>query len=307
MSSPKRPLPEQVATQIATTLPGSGVDRRTAALPQAPVPLSAPHDRTMTFAPNAFPQRRAALKTVMSMPQSDPPTSRRPGGGRWVGGPLLALGTGVLTAWLAGVIAGPPTKKPVGHLRLSSDPEGATVLVEGKVQPHPTPTLIDGEIGATLHVGFRLDGFIDKEADVFVGEGERPFRAKLDSTTAPRSTGGPAPEELIEAPPPAPRSLAPTSQKEERGHSRKEQRRDRLAVPPTPAAAGTGSLSVHVRPWAIVYVDGARIRQTPVDGYSISAGIHVVELVNEGLKKKEKVTVEVRNHGAEEVRRDWEK
>ncbi|MEO6954999.1 MAG: PEGA domain-containing protein [Polyangia bacterium] len=332
MSSPKRPLPEQVATQIATTLPGGSrpdphaspgpggpADRRTAALPQAPVPLSAPHDRTMTFDPSMLqpPQRRAALQTVMSMPQAvdDPPRARRPGNGRWVGGPLLAVGVGVLTAWLAGVIAGPPAKRPMGHLRLSSDPEGATVLVEGKVQPHPTPTLIEGEVGATMHVGFRLDGYIDKEADVFVGEGERPFRAKLDSTTAPHGTGAQAPDDPIDAPPPIPktddnprpRSLAPTPQKEDHGHAKKEPRHERTSVPPSPVATGSGTLSVHVRPWAIVYVDGAKIRQTPVDNYSITAGIHVVELVNEGLRKKEKVTVEVRNHGTEEVRRDWEK
>lgn len=331
MASPKRPLPEQVATQIATTLPGGSrpdpnaqgsphSDRRTAALPQAPVPLSAPHDRTMTFDPGMLqqPPRRAALQTVMSMPQAvdDPPPSRRPGNGRWVGGPLLAVGVGVLTAWLAGVVAGSPAKRPLGHLRLSSDPEGATVLVEGKVQPQPTPTLIEGEIGATLHVGFRLEGYIDKEADVFVGEGERPFRAKLDSTTATHVTGAPPPrEDPIDAPPPIPkadedtkpRSLAPSSQKDDRGHGHKEAHHDKPVVPPTPVATGTGALSVHVRPWAIVYVDGAKLRQTPVDSYSITAGIHVVELVNEGLHKKEKVTVEVRNRGTEEVRRDWEK
>jgi hypothetical protein len=213
MSNPKRPLPEHLATQIATTIPGGPggrpqgqgaptpqgpVDRRTAALPQAPVPLSAPTDRTMTFDPGALskPRGRVPLPTMMSMPQAREREPFRLGDGakRWIGGPLLAIVVCVLTTWLSGLIAPAAAAKNLGRLRLSSDPEGATVLVEGKVQPHPTPTIIEGEIGATLHVGFRLDGYSDKETDVLISEGERPFRAHLDQRDAPVRDPEPEPE-----------------------------------------------------------------------------------------------------------------
>ncbi len=91
-------------------------------------------------------------------------------------------------------------------------------------------------------------------------------------------------------------------------------KRDRDATPKrehiaqtsiAPAMGGTGTLSVHVRPWAIVYVDGAKIRQTPLDGHSLTAGIHSIEIVNDGIKKREKVTLEVRADKNAEIRRDW--
>jgi len=263
----------------------------------------------MSFEPYAAqPQRpRAPMHTVMTTPQPDarPPRTL----GRWIGGPVLAAVVGLLTVWIAGLIAGgsPQAAKNRGRLRLSSDPEGATVLVEGKVHPSPTPTVIDGEIGATLHVGFKLDGYFDKEADVFVGEGERPFRAKLDRREVaqpPPPPREPPPETSLAPPEPVPMV------KEERPRPKKEApRRERVPVSNTiaPVMSGTNLLSVHVHPWAIVYVDGAKIRQTPLDGHTLTAGLHTVELVNDGLRKKEKVTVEVRANGSEEIRRDWEK
>ena len=308
-------------TQIANLLPGQhgqgpGGDRRTAAMPPTPMPTAAPHARTMTFDPYApvTPRTRAPMATVMTSPQGQtlPPARRSGGVGRWIGGPALAALVGVLTVWVAGLVnaAGPPAH-PHGKLRLSSDPEGATVVVDGKVQTQPTPTVIEGEIGATLRVGFKLDGYLDKEADVFVGDGERPFRAKLDRRDAVVAPPiDPTPE-----PPP---NLAPPIAKEpkdDRTRTKKDTRRERPVVastntvsePPIPAASGSGALSVHVRPWAIVYIDGAKIRQTPLDGHQLGAGLHVVELVNEGIHKKEKVTLDIRANGHEEIRRDWEK
>ena len=122
----------------------------------------------------------------------------------------------------------------------------------------------------------------------------------------------------VEPPPEEPPNLAPPTlkdPKEDRKRNKGDtQHRDRPVVasptvtePPIPAASGSGALSVHVRPWAIVYIDGAKIRQTPLDGHTLAAGLHVVELVNEGIHKKEKVTLDIRANGHEEIRRDWEK
>lgn len=340
MSSPKKPSSEQAATLIATTLPGfanstpqsqpqGAPDRRTAALPQVSVPTSAPHDRTMTFDPQQLHEAHQALlrgprpemhTVVTSQPMapsagpalpstsSTPSPPPRPRGlprpiARWFLGPLLAAVMGIVTMGVAGLIAAAqPHVNTRGTLRISSDPEGATVILEGKVFPHATPTVIEGEIGATLRVGFKLDGYLDNEAEVFVGEGERPFRVKLERRDAqpPKPV---ATDEPDMATPISPRSLAP-----DRPRTKKDPSSHRTSSQTTvaPLMGGSGTLSVRVRPWAIVYIDGAKIRQTPVSGHTLTAGLHSVELVNEELKKKEKVTVEVRANGHEEIQRDWE-
>jgi hypothetical protein len=323
--STKKPLPEHVATQIAPQPgPGAGsIDRRTAALPQAPVPTAAPNARTMSFdrsqiaaGAGARPRETASRipqATVISAPErvAEPPRPRpRPSTrGRWVGGPIVALIVAVLTTWVAGLVNPAHSQvRNVGRLRLSTDPEGAAVLVDGKVQPKVTPTLIEGEIGATLHVTFKLDGYLDKDTDVFIGEGERPFRAKLEHHEI-----APAPDMALAIVPPTPVNLDPTPRVAPVDHGGHKKNRDHTAVavpssdPIVPAFGSTGTLSVHVLPWAIVYVDGAKIRQTPLDAQPFAAGMHVVELVNEQLHKKEKVNLQIRANGHEEIRRDWEK
>jgi hypothetical protein len=316
-----------VATQIAPA-PGQGAgstaDRRTAALPQAPVPTAAPNARTMSFdhaqiaaGAGARPRETASRipqATVISAPDrvAEPRQGRPNPWGRWVGGPLVALFVAIITAWLAGLVNPAHARGAnVGRLRLSTDPEGAAVLVDGKVQPKVTPTLIEGAIGVTLHVTFKLDGYLDKDTDVLIGDGERPFRAKLE-----RHEITPVTEPLpVVVPTPPPVSLAPTPRvtPEKSDHtSHKKVNRDHVVVSApsdsvAPPLGSSGTLSVHVLPWAIVYVDGAKIRQTPLDAQSFAAGMHVVELVNDELHKKEKVTLQIRANGHEEIRRDWEK
>lgn len=45
-----------------------------------------------------------------------------------------------------------------------------------------------------------------------------------------------------------------------------------------------GTLSVNSEPWSIVYLDGKRIRSTPLLGYKLAAGQHKVRLVNPAKK-----------------------
>jgi hypothetical protein len=324
--STKKQLPEHVATQIASQPgPGAGsIDRRTAALPQAPVPTAAPNARTMSFdraqiaaGAGARPRETASRipqATVISTPERAPesprPRPRSSTRGRWVGGPIVALIVAILTSWVAGLVNPAHSQtKNVGRLRLSTDPEGAAVLVDGKVQPKVTPTLIEGEIGATLHVIFKLDGYLDKDAEVYVSEGERPFRAKLDH----HDIAAPAPDMALPLAP-TPVNLDPTPRAVPSDHNTRKKNRDHaVSVAPTPsdpivpALGSTGTLSVHVLPWAIVYVDGAKIRQTPLDAQPFAAGMHVVELSNEQLHKKEKINLQIRANGHEEIRRDWER
>jgi serine/threonine-protein kinase len=233
-----------------------------------------------------------AVPTMMRQRPAELPPMRRPRAawGRWVAGPLLAVGVAAGTAALANVIMpaqpkGPPPK-PMGRLRLGSNPVGASLLIDGKIYPHFTPTTYEGEVGATLHVTFKLDGYAPKEADVVVGEGEHPFAAKLEPLPKP----APAPE-----PPPAP-APAPPPAHVHHEHAPKE----------PPVAAGTTMVSIFVRPWAIVYLDGTKLRQTPVVNFAVPSGKHTIELVNEGKNRREKIPVVLKPDEPQEIKRDWD-
>jgi tRNA A-37 threonylcarbamoyl transferase component Bud32 len=48
--------------------------------------------------------------------------------------------------------------------------------------------------------------------------------------------------------------------------------------PAPPAPVLTGTLSVNSEPWAVVFVDGVRLRSTPLLGHPLAVGLHVVRL-----------------------------
>ena len=61
-----------------------------------------------------------------------------------------------------------------------------------------------------------------------------------------------------------------------------------------------------VRPWAVVYIDGKQIKQTPLRDYAISAGKHTVMLVNENKGKRETISVNAIAGGNTAINRTWE-
>lgn len=245
-------------------------------------------------APGMMPQRQVVVPTMMrERPSGQLPPVRKPKKdstwGRWIAGPLIAAGVAAGTAALANVVLPIKSKtekaalKPQGHLRLQTDPPGASVTVNGANWSHFTPTVIDGDIGATLHVGFKLDGYAPKEADVYVTEGEHPFSVKLDTQVKAPPT--------VESPP----------VKEHHHHSSSS------STKPPKEEGGDGSITIHVRPWAIVYVDGTRLRQTPVQDFKLKAGKHTIELFNEGKNRREKIQIQVKTGESQEINRDWDK
>jgi hypothetical protein len=210
--------------------------------------------------------------------------------GRWLAGPVIAAVVAAGTFALAGVVMpikppGLPPPKPQGRLKLISDPPGASIMLDGKVFPHFTPYVIEGDVGATLHVEFKLDGYKLRAADVSILDGEHQFGAKLERAEAPAP---PPPEPVVAPPPPV---------KEHHHHS--------SSTPKEPA--GKATISVFVRPWAIVYVDGTRLRQTPVQAFELPSGKHTIELVNEGKNRREKIPLDLKAGATEEIRRDWDK
>jgi hypothetical protein len=228
------------------------------------------------------------VPTVMRQrPEKLPPMRRARGGStwaRWVGGPIVAAIVAGGTYALAGVVwplhPPAPPQKPQGRLRLNSEPVGASILLDGKLFAHFTPTTVEGDIGSTMHVTFKLDGYAPKEADVYIAEGEHPFAAKLDKLATP--------------PPPAPE---PPPRPHEKPHT----------PPPAAGKVVMSPISVFVHPWAIVYVDGTRIHQTPLNSYNLSVGKHVIELVNESKNRREKIPIVVKPNDPQEIRREWDK
>jgi hypothetical protein len=275
-------------------------DPNAGAPPPAAPPLSS-QSTMMMEAPqqSAAPQqaqRQMVVPTIMKLgPQGElPPMHRRKKpstAGRWIAGPIISIVVAAGTVYAAGILlpkkpkpgtvvpAGPT--KPQGKLRVNTDPIGATIRVDGKRFPRFTPTTVEGDIGSTLKLTFQLEGYRDNEAEVIVAAGEHNFNVKLESLTPA------APVTPVAAPAPA---------KKEHHHS---------SAPKEPE--GKGKLSVLVRPWAIVYVDGVRLKQTPVNAYELKSGPHLIELVNENKNRREKVQITLKPGAEEELRRDWDK
>jgi hypothetical protein len=225
-----------------------------------------------------------------------PPVARPFAWGRWLLGPLIAAVVATGTVFGAGVVM-PRNRKPVvvvkptGRLRVNSDPVGASILVDGRRHPRFTPTVVEGEIGATLKLTFMVDGYATKEEEVYVAEGEHPFNVKLvASTPAPAPA---APEAA--APVPAAPEAVPSSHHEHHSSSKPKE------------PAGTAMISIAVRPWAIVYIDKQRLRQTPINDYTLPAGKHVIELVNEGKNRRDKIEVTLKPGEQQDIKRDWDK
>jgi hypothetical protein len=227
-------------------------------------------------------------------PMQRPP--RRAAWGRWVVGPLLSIVVAAGTVYAAALVMPKPkpgtvspSGKLLGKLRVNTTPPGASVLVDGKRHPRFTPTVIDGEVGATLKLTFNADGYQSKEAEVYVAEGEHPFNVKLDPLAAP-------------TPEPVPEAVAPVVAPKKQHHSSAKP-----APAKEPAVTGSATLSVKGRPWASVFVDKQRLKQTPTGGYTLPAGKHVIELVNEGKNRREKIEVNMKPGDEQDIRRDWDK
>jgi hypothetical protein len=207
--------------------------------------------------------------------------------GRWIAGPIIAAVVATGTVFAANAVMPLHKKsaaalKPQGKLRLNSEPPGASILIDGKRFPHFTPTVVEGDIGSTLKLTFSMDGFKSQEEEVYVAEGEHPFNVHLQPVAA--------------APAPAPPPVEPAKHEHHEHHA---------AAAKEPA--GEATLSVLVRPWAIVFVDHQRLKQTPVQDYKLPSGKHVIELVNEGKNRREKIEVNLKPGEEQEIKRDWDK
>ena len=267
--------------------------------PRAQAPLSG-QSTMMLEAPSSHASVPPSHQAPVAAPNRSAATTQPPAGrafpwGRWVLGPIIAAVVATGTVYGANLVM-PRNKRPVvvvkptGKLRVNSDPPGASILVDGRRHPRFTPTVVEGEIGATLKLTFMADGYATKEEEVYVAAGEVPFNVKL----LPVAPVAPAPAAPTT---PAPEAATPAAHEHHEHHSSSKSKEP----------AGTATISIAVRPWAIVFVDKQRLRQTPINDYSLPSGKHIIELVNEGKNRREKIEVTLKPGDNEDIHRDWDK
>ena len=59
------------------------------------------------------------------------------------------------------------------------------------------------------------------------------------------------------------------------------------------AVLRTGTIDLHVDPWAVIYLEGRKIGEAPVKGLSLPVGHHVLKLVNPVRHKHALLAVDV--------------
>ncbi len=227
------------------------------------------------------------------------PTKKAPSTAlRWVFGPGIMAITAVGTFFLAGVLlpvkvvnAPPPPKAApvIGHIQLKTSPPGASVTVDGKPHPHFTPTTVDGNVGETVHIVVTLAGYKPHEQDLLFAKEDHPLSLELDAIDEKAAASKKPPAEKQDTEKPEKQEKPEHADHSDHGHT----------------GGGKGTISVFVHPWAIVFVDGTRLRQTPIANFELSPGKHTFQLVNDNLKKKESVTVTIRPGANPEIRKEW--
>ncbi len=319
------PIPQQQPAAAAPSPSGNAANR--------------PEPSTVMMEAPAAAALAAAHKANAERAQRNVPQSGGGGGGagKWIAGFFLMIFSAAGTAAGAhfalpyggkgGKVTAPAAAKQSGKVKLVTDPDGASISVDGKNVPRFTPTTVEGEVGATLKVQLKLDGFKTKDVDVVVASAEeKTFTTKLEKEEAKVAANDtkPAADTKVAANDPKPAggdkgakeastketkgtketAVAKVEKKEPSSSSSSSKHAEKTA---TPAPGGTqGSVSIFVRPWAIVFLDGRRVRQTPIQSLGVPAGKHTIELQNDTKGKREKLVITIEAGGTQEIRRDWD-
>jgi len=157
---------------------------------------------------------------------------------------------------------------------LTVEPATATVTANGKPLTGAMPLLIEGEVGTKVNVEARADGFAPKQEPLTLDESDARVTVRLQPATEKREERTDADENKAGA--------------TERSSSRQK-----------------GKLAVYAVPWATVIVDGKRIGETPIKDFTLSAGSHSVELINDELGKRDKRRLSIAPNKTETIRVQW--
>ena len=141
-------------------------------------------------------------------------------------------------------------------LLVQPDPPGGEVYIDGKMRGTTPLSLAGLSAGRALHVLVKTAGRQIYDEHITLDPG-------TTVTLRPRL---------------APRGVSRVSPK---------------PVPKAKKAKAMGRLSVNTEPWSTVFVDKARVGNTPLVGHALPVGQHVVELVNAAQKLRSVRTVTI--------------
>lgn len=159
------------------------------------------------------------------------------------------------------------------QLKVTSDPSGATVYLNGKTVGE-TPLLLDDTSAGTVALKLRKRRYATETHSVVVRAGTtKAVHYKLDRSRSSGSTSTPSPA-------PRPKSVVKK-----------------------PATPKSGYVTLNSSPWAKITIDGKPFGSTPIFKKKLSAGRHKVRLVNEemGVNVTRTITVE----GGRVLKRNW--
>jgi hypothetical protein len=152
-----------------------------------PLPLAAPIQTPNPFLPFPAPvepptsiSRQLAALQIDELP--DAYRIKGPTHSPWLVRGLLAAVVVVGAVIVALALVG-DDEVTSARVRFESIPTGATVLVDGKALPDPTPVMLEARPGARYHIEYRLAGYQPKAKDILVeGGGDVTDMALLERT-----------------------------------------------------------------------------------------------------------------------------
>jgi serine/threonine-protein kinase len=259
--------------------------------PMAPPPGGPPPSNAtvMLDTPIQYPPPRSVsgARPLAPMPVAKPPPKQSTML-RWIIGPGIMAVTAAVTFFIAGLVLPaaavkeaqkqpPPPERPKGRIQLKTTPVGATVMLDDELQKHLSDTVIEGPVGESYHLSLTLVGYKKHEEEITFRAEEGKLTINLDK---------------LDEPPATPHHHSSSSKPE----VKKEE----------PKATGNGTISIFVHPAATVFLDGERVRQTPIANLEVKPGKHTFLMKNDGLKKEEKRDVTIKPGSNEPIRIEWQ-
>ncbi|RMD99089.1 MAG: PEGA domain-containing protein [Deltaproteobacteria bacterium] len=165
-----------------------------------------------------------------------------------------------------------------GSAEIDSEPPGAEIFLDGKLQPEKTPARLDRLVaGRRYAIQIRYPGYLPFHETIEVGKGEKKrIRAHLQS-----------------APPRREKALARS-----------------VASPAAPPKRGKphqafGRINIQANPWAQVFIDDEKIGNTPITDHRLAVGPHTIRLYHPIFKKERVFQVAIREGKNEEITWDF--
>ncbi len=196
----------------------------------------------------------------------------------------------------------------VGEIVVRTEPEGASVFVNGSRQAERTPMVVRGvPVGEVQTIRVKKDGYEEFSFSASVStEGASTeldtTLTKLDEDAADPPPQKDEPAQVVKDDPapatPEPEPAAkedPPPKKDEPKHVEKKSTTSKKTVVRREPKKDKrpGKLTVSVKPWAKVYINGEYHDTTPFPALELAPGTYSVKLVNTDLKKSvtRKVTI----------------